>query len=231
MAADYGDSAPNKAKQIKLSDIQGYYGSTGYSSPPTVQSALMEIGAGIVGGGASSASDVTVETSDFNGALSATDSNVWHALNTLDDAIVSGGHDPVTVTNSTTIGGTVTGQDLTFTDIGSHQIQFFGMNGLGNPISGNNTKVVEYNCTVSGWRIFASESGNYTGKIYKSTDNGTTYSEISGSEGPTLAAQSFNADVSFSSFNGTISQGDLLRLNTVSSNLTNVKVSIYGDRR
>lgn len=176
-------------------------------------------------------SDITTNTTNFDGALSAADDEVQKALETLDDAIVSGGHDPVTVTNSTTIGLSVVGQDITATDIGSHLIQFFGFTGFGNPISGNNTKSVEFNCTAKGWRIISSESGNYTGKIYKSTDNGTTYSEISGTEGPTLAAQSFNADVSFSSFNGTISQGDLLRLNTVSSNLTNVKVSIYGDRR
>lgn len=180
-------------------------------------------------GGGGSVSD-TAYGSGWNGTTTTAPSQ--NAVYDKIEALVAGGGESTSVANTTTIDMTLIGTEISSTFIAPEQLSFFGFNGLGNPISGNNTKVVEYNCTVTGWKIFSDASGNYSGTVYRSADNGTSYASISGTDKPTVSSAAYNSSAALTGWNKTISQGDLLRLSTDSGNETGVvKVSIWGTRR
>lgn len=87
---------------------------------------------------------------------------------------------------------------------------------------------VPYNCTIDSWYIVSSVTGSIVVDVKKSTyatfPNTTS---IAGSEPPTLTNQIKNQDLSFTSFQPTITSGDVLEFVVNSaSTVTNVNVTL-----
>lgn len=73
-------------------------------------------------------------------------------------------------------------------------------------------------CTVTGWTITADASGSAVVSIHRATyANFPTFTEISGTEDPTLSAAQKNQDLTLTTWTTSLSVGDVLRANVESA--------------
>lgn len=89
---------------------------------------------------------------------------------------------------------------------------------------------IPYNCTITGWDIFADQSGSCVIDVWKDTYANfapNNADSIAGTEKPTLASQQKNRDTSLSSWTTSISAGDIIAFNVDSATtVTRVNVII-----
>jgi len=89
---------------------------------------------------------------------------------------------------------------------------------------------IPYNCTITGWDIFADQSGSCVIDLWKDTYANFAPSiadTITGSEKPTLSSQQKNRDTSLTTWTATITAGDIIAFNVDSATtVTRVNVII-----
>lgn len=91
--------------------------------------------------------------------------------------------------------------------------------------------VVPYNCTITGWQLFADQSGSIVIDVWKDTYGNfppTIADTITGSEKPTLSSVRLNQDVSLTTWTTSLTEGDVLFFNVDSATtVTAVSLVIY----
>lgn len=91
---------------------------------------------------------------------------------------------------------------------------------------------IPYAMTITGWQIFADQSGSVVVDVWKDSYANfppTVADTITGSEKPTLSSAQNNQDLSLSTWNTSLTAGDILAYNVDSiSTITRVTVSIIG---
>ena len=93
---------------------------------------------------------------------------------------------------------------------------------------------IPYPMTITGWQVFADQSGSVVVDVWKSTY--ATFppvvgGSIAGSELPTLSSQQVNQDSSLTTWITSLSAGDVLAYNVNSaSTVTRITVSIIGNK-
>lgn len=89
---------------------------------------------------------------------------------------------------------------------------------------------IPYNCTITGWDIFADQTGSCVIDLWRDTYANfapTIADTITGSEKPTLTNQQKNQDNSLSTWTTTINAGDVIAFNVDSATtVTRVNVII-----
>ncbi len=89
---------------------------------------------------------------------------------------------------------------------------------------------IPYDCTITGWDIFADQSGSCVIDLWKDTYSNfapTIADTITGTEKPTLTSQQKNQDNSLTSWTTTVNAGDIIAFNVVSATtVTRVNVII-----
>jgi hypothetical protein len=109
------------------------------------------------------------------------------------------------------------------------------IDGSGSPITTGikGDVYVPVNLTITGWTLIADQVGDIQIDVWKDTYANfppTITDSITGSELPTLISQNKNQDNSLSTWNASLSAGDILRFNVDSSStVTRVTLSIYGN--
>lgn len=123
-----------------------------------------------------------------------------------------------------TIGGTVSGSFGLTIDGGGSAIT----TGLKGYVS------VPYDMTITGWDIFADQSGSIVVDVWKDTYANfppIAGDSIAGTEKPTLSAAQKNQDASLSTWTTSVTAGDVIAFNVDSAaTVTRVTVVIYGNR-
>lgn len=93
---------------------------------------------------------------------------------------------------------------------------------------------VPYGMTITGWDIFADQSGSIVVDVWKDTYANfppIAGDSIAGTEKPTLSSAQKNQDTSLSTWTTTVTAGDVIGFNVDSAaTVTRVTVIIYGDR-
>ncbi len=145
---------------------------------------------------ASTATNIATSVTNFNNNLSAADTTVQLALDTLDN-ITKTAAIAVSFTNNASILSTYTSVSLS----------------------------VPYSCTVTEWDVFSANTGNFIADIKKSTYAGYPPTiSIAGSDKPTLASQSKNTSTALTGWTTTLTSGDVLKFGidsvTVSGTVT-----------
>lgn len=118
-------------------------------------------------------------------------------------------------------------------DLGRTQGSFgITIDGSGSVISSGvkGYVTIPYNCTITGWDIFADQTGSCVIDLWKDTYANfapTNADTITGSEKPTLSSQQKNQDNSLSTWTTTINAGDIIAFNVDSATtVTRVNVII-----
>ncbi|TXG77095.1 hypothetical protein E6Q11_03380 [Candidatus Dojkabacteria bacterium] len=79
---------------------------------------------------------------------------------------------------------------------------------------------IPYNCTITGWDIFADQSGSCVVDLWKDTYANfapTIADTITGTEKPTLSSQQKNQDNSLSTWTTSVNAGDIIAFNVDSA--------------
>jgi len=105
----------------------------------------------------------------------------------------------------------------------------FAQGSFGITINGNGSVIstgvmgyvtIPYNCTITGWDIFADQSGSCVIDLWKDTYANfapTIADSITGTEKPTLSTQQKNQNNSLTSWSTTITAGDIIAFNVNSA--------------
>ena len=87
---------------------------------------------------------------------------------------------------------------------------------------------IPYNCTITGWDIFADQTGSCVIDLWKDVYSNfapTIADTITGTEKPTLTSQQKNQDNSLSSWTTTVTAGDVIAFN-VESAVTVTRINV-----
>ncbi len=79
---------------------------------------------------------------------------------------------------------------------------------------------IPYDCTITGWDIFADQTGSCVIDLWKDTYSNfapTIADTITGTEKPTLSSQQKNRDTSLTTWTTNISAGDIIAFNVDSA--------------
>jgi hypothetical protein len=144
--------------------------------------------------------DIRLDSSVFSGILSSEDTTPQKAFETIDKINIEGF---------------------------SYDAICFIIDGNGAVISAgaSGSKVIPYNCTITGWEVISSASGNIVITINKSTTTSPTapsWSAISGTEKPTLSAAARNTDISLSTWTTSVAAGNQIQVSVDSSDINGV---------
>jgi hypothetical protein len=90
---------------------------------------------------------------------------------------------------------------------------------------------IPYNATITGWQLVGTPSGNLIVDVWKDTYANfppTSGDTITGTEKPTLSSSTKNEDLSLSTWNTTITSGDIFAFNVSSaSTITQATLTIF----
>jgi hypothetical protein len=103
----------------------------------------------------------------------------------------------------------------------------FTINGNGTAIAAGaaGSKIIPYNCTITGWEVISASSGNLVVTVNKSTTTSPTapsWSAVSGSEKPTLSSAARNTDTSLTTWTTSVSAGNQIQVSIDSATITGV---------
>jgi hypothetical protein len=190
--------------------------------------------------GALPAGQISVDTTNFSRNLNSNDSNVQHALNTLDQ--LAGGCGISEAPNDTHYYGrhALGWSNLDALYLTIHAVEpiaSFTIDGNGQAISVTtpwNEKVIPYACTVTAWYLDADMSGNIKIKVQTSMVSPyTSYSDIAGSDEPLLSSAQSNGNATLSAWTTAITSGTRIRVvidNTVTPTVKKAVLTLYGTR-
>jgi hypothetical protein len=90
---------------------------------------------------------------------------------------------------------------------------------------------IPYDCTVTGWTLLADQTGSIVINVWRDTYANfppVVGDSISGTEKPTLSSASKNQDLTLTTWNTSLLEGDILRFNVESvSTVTRVALSLH----
>jgi hypothetical protein len=148
--------------------------------------------------------DIRLDTSVFSGILSSEDTTPQKAFEKIDKIDIEG-----------------------FPDDGL----LFIIDGRGAAITAGSSgsKIVPYNCTITGWEVISNVSGSIVVTVNKSTTTSPTapsWSAISGTEKPTLSSAVRNSDTVLSTWNTSIAAGNQIQAVVDSADINGVVMVI-----
>ena len=86
---------------------------------------------------------------------------------------------------------------------------------------------VPYACTVTGWEARGNTTGSITFVVDRAATGSSSYTNIDGSEPPSLSSASFNSDVSLSTWTTSLSARDTLKIYVTGSPTSITRASVF----